>query len=285
MRTNRLSLPVSLVVAGLVAAACGGGSSDTTGGAAGCAPDELDLVQPGVLTIATGEPAFEPWIVDDDPTNKQGFEGAVAYAVAGELGFTDDQVVWVRTGFDAAIAPGPKTFDFNLQQYAVTPERDEVVDFSDPYYITVQALVAFADSPIVAANTVEDLKGYILGAQIGTTSLAYIEEVIQPDTPPPVYDTNSDAKSALEAGQVHGLVFDLPTAYFITAVEIPEATIVGQLETPEDQADHFGLLFADGSSLVPCVNEALATLRSAGTLDALDEEWLAQEGSIKTITR
>jgi polar amino acid transport system substrate-binding protein len=160
-----------------------------------------------------------------------------------------------------------------------------VVDFSDPYYVTVQALVAFADSPVVSANTVEDLKGYTLGAQIGTTSLAYIEEIIQPDTAPPVYDTNSDAKSALEAGQVHALVFDLPTAYYITSVEIPEATIVGQLETPEDQADHFGLLFADGSSLVPCVNESLATLRSAGTLDALAEEWLAQEGSIKTITR
>lgn len=285
MRTKRFLLPVSLVVAGLVAAACGGGSSDTTGGAAGCAPDELELVQPGVLTIATAEPAFEPWIVVDDPTNKQGFEGAVAYAVAGELGFSDDQVTWVRTTFDAAIQPGPKTFDFNLQQFSISAERDEAVDFSDPYYITAQALVAFADSPVVAANTVADLQGYLLGAQIGTTSLDYIEEIIQPDTPPSVYDTNSDAKSGLEAGQVEALVFDLPTAYFITAVEIPEATIVGQLETSEEQADRFGLLFADGSSLVPCVNEALATLRSAGTLDALAEEWLAQEGAIKTITR
>ena len=285
MRTSRLSLPVSLVVAGLVAAACGGGGSDTTVGATGCEPDALELVQPGVLTIATGEPAFPPWIIDDDPTNKQGFEGAVAYAVAGELGFTDDQVTWVRTGFDEAIAPGPKTFDFNLQQYAVTPERDEVVDFSDPYYVTPQALVAFADSPVVEASTIADLQSYTLGAQIGTTSLAYIEDVIQPETAPPVYDTNSDAKSALEAGQVDALVFDLPTAHYITSVEIPEAAIVGVLETSEEQADHFGLLFASGSSLVPCVNEAIATLESAGTLDALAEEWLAQEGTIKTITR
>jgi len=285
MRTNRFSLRVSLVVVGLVAAACGGSGTETTSGAAGCEPGEMELVQEGTLTVATGEPAFPPWVIDDDPTNQQGFEAAVAYAVAGEMGFTPEQVTWVRTGFDQAIAPGPKTFDFNLQQYAVTPERDEVVDFSDPYYVTAQALVAFADSPVVAADTVDDLKGYILGAQIGTTSLAYIEEIIQPDTAPPVYDDNSAAKAALEAGQVDALVFDVPTAYYITSAEIPESTIVGVLETSEEQADHLAMLFADGNSLVPCVNEALATLRTAGTLDALAEEWLAQEGAIKTITR
>jgi len=285
VRTNRFVKPVGLVVIGLIAVACGGTGTETTDGAAGCAVDDLDLVQDGILTVATGEPAFEPWVIDDDPTNQQGFEAAVAYAVAAEMGFTPEQVTWVRTTFDAAIQPGPKTFDFNLQQFSISAERDEVVDFSDPYYVTAQALVAFADSPVVAATTVADLKGYVLGAQIGTTSLAYIEEVIQPDTAPPVYDTNSDAKSALEAGQVNALVFDLPTAYFITAVEIPEATIVGVLEASEAQADRFGLLFASGSPLVPCVNEALAALDSAGTLDALAEEWLAQEGTIKTITR
>jgi polar amino acid transport system substrate-binding protein len=285
VRTNRFVKPVGLVVIGLIAVACGGTGTETTDGAAGCAVDDLDLVQDGVLTVATGEPAFEPWVMEDDPTNQQGFEAAVAYAVAAEMGFTPEQVTWVRTTFDAAIQPGPKTFDFNLQQFSISAERDEVVDFSDPYYVTAQALVAFADSPVVAATTVADLKGYVLGAQIGTTSLAYIEEVIQPDTAPPVYDTNSDAKSALEAGQVDALVFDLPTAHFITAVEIPEATIVGVLEASEAQADRFGLLFASGSPLVPCVNEALAALDSAGTLDALAEEWLAQEGTIKTITR
>ncbi len=278
-------MPVWLVVIGLIAAACGGTGSETTDGAAGCAVDELDLVQDGVLTVATGEPAFPPWVVDEDPTNQQGFEAAVAYAVADEMGFTPAQVTWVRTGFDEAIQPGAKTFDFNLQQFSITAEREEIVDFSEPYYVTAQALVAFADSPVTAATTVADLKGYVLGAQIGTTSLAYIEEIVQPDTAPPVYDTNSDAKSALEAEQVDALVFDLPTAYFITAVEIPEATIVGVLEASEAQADRFGLLFASGSTLVPCVNEALASLRTAGTLDALAEEWLAQEGTIKTITR
>jgi polar amino acid transport system substrate-binding protein len=285
VRTNRFVKPVGLIVIGLIGVGCGGTGTETTDGAAGCAMDDLDLVQDGVLTVATGEPAFEPWVIDDDPTNQQGFEAAVAYAVATEMGFSPEQVTWVRTGFDEAIQPGPKTFDFNLQQFSISAERDEVVDFSDPYYVTAQALVAFADSPVVAATTVADLKGYVLGAQIGTTSLAYIEEIIQPDTAPPVYDTNSDAKSALEAGQVDALVFDLPTAHFITAVEIPEATIVGVLEASEAQADRFGLLFASGSPLVPCVNEALAALDSAGTLDALVEEWLAQEGTIKTITR
>ena len=310
---------VVLLVMALVAVACGGAATETTGtgttltettvtettltdttvpettvteggettaaGGGGCGVEELELVEPGVLTVATGEPAFEPWVVDDDPTNQQGFEAAVAYAVAGELGFSPDQVTWVRTGFDEAVAPGPKEFDFNLQQYSITDERDEVVDFSIPYYVTDQALVAFEDSPVTSAATVEDLKGYVLGAQIGTTSLDYIEEVIQPDTPPPVYDTNSDAKSALDAGQVDALVFDLPTAFFITAVEIPEATIVGVLEASEEQADRFGLLFAQDSPLVDCVNAALETLAAEGTLDSLAEQWLASEGEIKTITR
>jgi polar amino acid transport system substrate-binding protein len=270
----------------LVIAACGGDTADTTtADGAGCGVDELELVQPGVLTVATGEPAFPPWVIDDDPTNQEGFEAAVAYAVATQLGFTPEQVTWIRTGFDEAVAPGPKDFDFNLQQYSITDERDEVVDFSVPYYITDQALVAFADSPVAAANTVADLKGFTLGAQIGTTSLDYIEEVIQPDTAPPVYDTNSDAKSALDAGQVDALVFDLPTAFFITAVEMPDTTIVGVLEASEEQADRFGLLFADGNSLVDCVNGALEALEADGTLDALAEEWLASEGEIKTITR
>ncbi len=286
MQKMRLLGHVGFVVMALVVAACGGDSTDTTtADGPGCGVDELELVQPGMLTVATGEPAFPPWVMDDDPTNQEGFEAAVAYAVATQLGFTPQQVTWVRTGFDEAVAPGPKDFDFNLQQYSITDERDEVVDFSVPYYVTDQALVAFADSPVAGANTVADLKGFTLGAQIGTTSLDYIEEVIQPDTAPPVYDTNSDAKSALDAGQVDALVFDLPTAYFITAVEMPDTTIVGVLEASEAQADRFGLLFADGNSLVDCVNGALEVLEADGTLDALAEQWLASEGEIKTITR
>jgi polar amino acid transport system substrate-binding protein len=284
--TTRLRLAALMLVLAMVAAACGDGAADGDGdgGEVSCAKEDLVLVQPGVLTIATGEPAFPPWIIDDDPTNQQGFEGAVAYAIAEGLGFTADEVVWVRTGFDEAIAPGPKTFDFNLQQYSITEARQEVVDFSEPYYVTAQALVAYADSPAAGATSIADLKGVRLGAQIGTTSLAYIEDVIQPDTPAAVYDTNVDAKSALDAQQIDGLVFDLPTAYFITAVEIPEATIVGAFEVSEEQADNFGLLFAKGNTLKACIDAVIRDLRDAGTLDALAEEWLQQEGDIPTIS-
>ncbi len=302
MRKTHLML---LLLVALVVAACGGdGGATTTAASPGttaapattaappetteapdpCAKENLALVTPGTLTIATGEPAFPPYVIDDDPTNKQGFEAAIAYAVAAEMGFTDAEVAWIRTGFDDVIAPGPKDFDFNLQQFSITTDRDEVVDFSVPYYTTNQALIAYADSPAVAAATLADLKGLKLGAQIGTTSLAYIENVIQPDTAALVYDTNVDAKSALDAKQVDGIVTDLPTAYYITAVEIPEATIAGVFEVSPDQADNFGLLMANDSPLKACVDAALESLRAAGTLDALATEWMVQAGELNTIT-
>jgi polar amino acid transport system substrate-binding protein len=269
----------------LVLSACLGddaGSNDPAGGDS-CEIEDLALVTPGVLTVATGEPAFPPYVIDDDPTNKQGFEAAVAYAVANELGFTDDQVTWVRAGFNESIAVGPKDFDFNIQQYSVTEEREEVVDFSDPYYETSQALVGYADSAVIGAETVDDLKGFRLGAQIGTTSLAYIENVIQPDTPALVFDDNTAAKAALDAQQVDALVFDLPTAYFITAVEMEGSAIIGVLETEDGGADFFGLLMENESPLRNCVNEALLQLRNAGTLDDLAEEWMQGAGDIPTI--
>lgn len=281
-----------LTALSLAVAACGGdGAADTTTTAPDttmatdeCALENLDLVNEGVLTAATGEPAFEPWVVDDDPTSQQGFEAAVVYAMAEEMGFTADQVTWTRIGFDEAIAPGPKNFDVNVQQYSITDARDEVVDFSYPYYVTQQALVAFSDSAVTEATSLEELKSYNLGAQIGTTSLDYIEEIIQPDTAPAVYDTNSDAKSALEAGQIDAIVFDLPTAYYITAVEIPEAAIVGALPASEEQADRFGMLMEEGTGLKPCVDRALEALDNDGTLEALAEEWLQQEGDIPELT-
>ncbi|HEX2153383.1 MAG TPA: ABC transporter substrate-binding protein [Acidimicrobiia bacterium] len=249
-----------------------------------CAVENLELVSPGELTVATGEPAFPPWVIDDDPTNQQGFESAVVYAVAEEMGFSADQVTWTRVGFDEAIAPGPKDFDLNIQQYSITDERDEVVDFTVPYYVTQQALVAFADSEIADATSIEDLRSYALGAQIGTTSLDYIEEVIQPETQAAVYDTNADAKSALDAGQIDAIVFDLPTAYFITAVEMTDTSIVGALPASEDQADRFGMMLEEGNPLKACVDQALEALRSDGTLDALAEEWLAQESDIPILS-
>lgn len=287
MRRNFLML----TALALLLTACGGDETaggDTAGGegatADECAPGNLATFEDSTLTVATGEPAFEPWVVDDDPTNGQGFESAVVYALADQLGYGEDQVTWVRTGFDEATAPGSKDYDFNIQQFSIIDEREEVVDFSRPYYVTNQALVAYDGSPAASAESIGDLVGTNLGAQLGTTSLSYIEEVIQPETPAAVYDTNVDAKSALDANQVDGLVFDLPTAYFITAVEIPEASIVGVFEVSEDQADRFGLLFEEGSAIVDCVDAGLDELDSNGTLESLAAEWLEQAGDIPTIT-
>jgi polar amino acid transport system substrate-binding protein len=204
------------------------------------------------------------------------------------MGFSDDQVVFVRTGFDEAIAPGPKDWDFNIQQYSITPTRAEVVDFSDPYYTTKQSLVALPGSPVIGATTLADLADTRLGAAIGTTSFDFIEQVIQPSEPASVYDDNVDAIAALVAGQLDGILVDLPTAYFMTAVQIPEqgaeGVIVAQFAIEAAGADDYGMLFAKGNELVPCVNEALGVLKNGGTLQALEDEWLAQGGDVATIT-
>jgi polar amino acid transport system substrate-binding protein len=252
---------------------------------AACDVDSLPLTEEGTLMVATGEPVFEPWMVDDDPTNGEGFESALVYALAEQLGFAEGDVEWVRTGFDEAIAPGQKDYDFNIQQYSITDQRDEVVDFSDGYYEVEQALVAAEDSSVAEAGSVEELQSARLGAAIGTTSLDYIDQIIEPETQAQVFDDNAAAKAAFDAGQVDGLVFDLPTAYFITAVEIPDASIVGVLPRADTgEPEELGMLFAEGSELVPCVNEALAALRDDGTLEELEEEWLSQSGDIPTLT-
>lgn len=280
-----------LAAMSLVLAACGNGdaATETTAAAEGCAVEDLNLVNPGQLTVATGEPVFPPWMgVGDDnfdvPESGTGFEGALVYELANRLGFSDDQVTFVRTGFDEAIAPGPKDWDFNIQQYSITAERDEVVDFSDPYYTTRQALVTYPDSPFADARTVEDLKDANLGAAIGTTSLDFIEDVIQPNTEASVYDENVDVEAAMNAGQIDGLVVDLPTAYFITAVQVEGSIIAGQFEAEAAEPDDYGLLFAEGNALVECVNEVVAEMREDGTLQSLEDEWLTQEGAVPTIT-
>jgi polar amino acid transport system substrate-binding protein len=286
-----LKLLSALTALTLIVAACGDGegAGTTTGGGGGCAPDDLNLATAGMLTVATGEPVFPPWMgVGDEnfdvPESGTGFEGALVYALAGQLGFSDDQVTFVRTGFDEAIAPGPKDWDFNIQQYSITAERDEVVDFSDPYYETRQALVTFPDSPFAGATTVADLQDANLGAAIGTTSLDFIEDVIQPTTEASVYDENVDVEAAMNAGQIDGLVVDLPTAYFITAVQVEGSVIAGQFEAEAADPDEFGMLFEDGNPLVDCVNQALGVLRDDGTLQALEDEWLTQGGEIPIIT-
>jgi polar amino acid transport system substrate-binding protein len=281
---------VLLLAFGLLVAvsACGdddsGDGADTDEAAAGsCEPGDLPLKEDGILTVATGEPVFEPWMVDDDPANGEGFEGALVAALAEEMGFSTDEVTFVRTGFDEAIAPGPKDYDFNIQQFGITEERDEVVDFSDGYYTVEQAIVADAGSEIADAESLADLQDAALGAAVASTSLDYIDEVIQPDEDAAVFNDNADAKSALDAGQVDGLVFDLPTAYYIVSAEIPDAEIVGILPTV-GETEELGLLFEDGSELVPCVNEALAALEEDGTIAALQEEWLAAGGDIPTLS-
>lgn len=291
---NRWKLTAVLAALALATVACAEEAAETTTttttAADPCAIENLNLFAPGQLTIATGEPAFPPWVgtLDgeffDDPASKTGFEGALAYEIAAYLGFGDDQVVWVRTGFDEAIAAGPKEWDFNMQQYSITASRDEVVDFSVPYYVTTQALVVLEGSPYADASTVADLKEAKLGAAIGTTSVDFVENVIQPDSPPNVYDENFDVVSAMNAGQIEGLVVDLPTAYFVTAAQVEGSIIAGKFEAEAAAPDEYGLLFADGNPLVACVNQAIEALWADGTIDGLIEQWLEQGGGLNTIT-
>lgn len=285
-------LALSIAVTGsLLLAACGGSdsSSDTTAAsgdaalsAAECAAGKT--LEDGVLTIGTGDPAYYPWVIDDKPESKEGFEAAVAYAVAGELGFADADVKWVRTTFDEAIQPGAKNFDFNLQQYSITEERKQTVTFSDGYYTTNQAIVGLNDSAAKGAASLADIKKLKLGAQAGTTSLTYITDVIQPDQEPFVYDDNAGAKAALEAKQIDAAVFDLPTALYVSAVEIEGSSVLGQFPAQDGVgADEFGLVFDKDNALATCVNTALATLKENGTLAAITAEWLSTSANIPVI--
>ena len=247
-------------------------TGQATGAAAECAAG--NTIEDGVLTIATGEPAFPPYVLNDaTPEDGQGFEAAVAMAVARELGFAAEDVTWVRTAFDAAIAPGPKDFDFNLQQYTITPERAEVVDFSEGYYSAPQAIFGLADSPAADATTLDDLKGLKIGVAAGTTSVTYVEDVIAPDNELLIFNDNASAKQALESNQIDAIVSDLPTALYITAVEIEGTTVYGQIEG--SGTDEFGLLLAKDSPLTECVDLALAALRESGELDQITQEWMS----------
>lgn len=237
-----------------------------------CSPDSLETLTAGTLTIATDQPAYEPWMVDDDPTNKQGFEAAVAYAVAAELGYGDDEIEWVRVPFNAAIQPGPKQFDFDINQFSITDERKAAVDFSSPYYAVTQAVVATGSSPAADVTSLADLADLSVGAQVATTSLQSLQRVVDE---PAVFNSNDDAKLALENGQVDAIVVDLPTAFFITAAELTDGVIVGQLPDSSEGGDEFGLLLDKDSALTDCVSTAVDTLREDGTLADLEAEWLA----------
>ncbi len=279
----------ALVAGSLLLISCGDDetpaaeSGDTTASADPAACAASNTITADKLTIATGEPAFPPYVINDaTPEDGQGFEAAVAMAVARELGFDATKVSWTRTPFDAAIAPGPKDFDFNLQQYGITDERKQVVDMSEGYYTSAQAIFGLADSPAASAKTLADLQGLKIGVASGTTSLTYVEETIKPTSEPFIFTDNAAAKQALESNQIDAIVSDLPTALFITAVEIEGTKVFGQIEG--SGTDEFGLLLAKDSKLTPCVNAALKVLKDSGELATITTTWMAEYAEAPLIT-
>ncbi len=280
----------------LLAAGCGSDDDDASGttaaetteaAATDCATESLETITDGRLTIGTDNPAFPPWFEGgvpegsdweiNDPATGEGFESAVAYAVADELGFAKDDVDWVVVPFNNSFKPGEKDFDFDINQTSVTDERDRAVDFSDSYYDVNQALVTLQGTPIADVTSSADLAEYQLGAQVGTTSLQYIQDTIQPSKEPRVYDTSNDVVAALNGKQIDGIVVDLPTAFFLVGSgEVKNGTVVGQFPSTGDQ-EHFGMLFAEGNPLRDCVNEALTTLRDDGTLEEIQQQWLSEK--------
>ena len=273
---KKLLKVIPLLVAALVLTACSSSDENSaTSESTTCAPDSLATVEAGVLTIATGEPAYEPWVLNDAPESGEGFEAAIAYAVATQLGYDQSQVKWIRTTFDGAIAPGPKDFDFNIQQYSITEDRKKVVDFSSAYYKSNQSIVSFKGSKIEGVTSIADLqaKNPKLGAAVASTSLDAIEN--QLGLKPQVFNDNAAAVAALKNGQIDGLVVDLPTAFYLSAVEVPNGIIVGQLENSASADEGAGLLLAKDSPITSCVTQAVDAIRDNGTLAAITEQWLA----------
>jgi polar amino acid transport system substrate-binding protein len=284
-----------LAASALVLAACGDDDAavpGTTAPATTAAPQDTSAPTPapmaggsgnectsdatltaGKFTVATGDPAYFPYVIDDAPETGEGFEAAVVYAVADAMGFAPENVTWVRTGFNEAIAPGPKNFDANVQQFSITDERSQIVSFSEPYYSSNQAIVAMKAFP---ASSLADLKDVKFGAQVGTTSLQFILDVIKPSSEPFVYDDNAAAKAALNAGQIDAIVLDLPTAFYVSAVEIEGSSVIGQFPASAGgTTDDFGMLMAKDSPLKACVDAALAELKANGALEAITQTWMS----------
>ncbi len=273
-------LTAILLAAALTLTACGEDEEEpqpaaqSTPEAAACDKASLQLHTDGVLTVGTDKPAFPPYFVDDDPTNGKGFESAVAYAIADQLGFTKDEVEWTVVPFNASYRPGPKDFDFDVNQISITPARAKRVDFSEPYYTAPQAVIATKGSPAAGATSLADLKDVQLGVQIGTTSLDAVAASIAPSTQPKVFDDSNAVVTALKQGQVDAAVVDLPTALFLTAVELPDSSVVGQFEAPG--GDEWGALLAKDSPLTECVNEAITALTDSGELEQITQEWMSE---------
>jgi len=273
--TRLAAIAAAGAIAALTLTACTSGSAEPSDDAV---TSEVGPIAEGKLTVATGEPAFAPWVIDNTPESGEGFEAAVVYAVADKLGYAHDDVVWVRSTFDAAIAPGPKDFDLNIQQFSVTPEREKAVDFSSPYYVTTQTVVAAKGTKAAAATSIAELKDAVIGVMSGTTSLKAAEEVIAPSSDVQVFNDNVDAVTALQNGQIDALVVDLPTAFYVRDAQLEgDGVIVGQLDAAA--GDEFAFVLPKGSALTAEVSAALDELRADGTLDELAQKWLADQGA------
>jgi len=277
---TRLALLMLVLLASLVVVACGddddssgSSSSSTTATADACAKDQLQLTNSGQLTVGTDKPAFPPYFEDNDPTNGKGFESAVAYAVADKMGFSKGDVKWTVVPFNSSYAPGPKKFDFDINQISITPAREKAVSFSKPYYVAPQAVVIGKGSDL-KVSSLADLKDATIGVQIGTTSLDAVTQVVQPSTQPKVFNDSNDVVTALKQNQVDAIVVDLPTAFYLTAAQVPGSKIVGQFSAPG--GDSFGLLLAKDSKLTPCVDKAIAELDSSGELKQITDRWMGE---------
>ncbi len=283
---RKVLIPVAVIALAIAAATLGGRSEAVAAtDAASCGKASLKLVKAGQLSIGTDNPAYPPWFAGgetkgqpwkiNDPNKGQGFESAVAYAVARRLGFAKSQVNWVYTPFNKAIAPGKKSFDFDINQISYTPARAKVLGFSASYYNVNQSIVGLKGKPISSVRSINGLRKYRLGAQLGTTSYQYIVNNIKPGPSVAVYDTNDAAVAALKNGQIDGLVVDLPTAFYVTAVQVPNGKIIGQF-TAKGNQERFGMVFQKGNSLVACVNNALANMKATGVLKRIQQIWLAK---------
>jgi polar amino acid transport system substrate-binding protein len=274
----------TLSIAAFALASCGGGNSASTSGsgsgtgaasadqAGACAKDGLALKTAGQLTVATDKPAYPPYFIDDKPDNGKGFESAVAYAVAKQLGFQPTEVKWVVEPFNSSYAPGPKNFDFDVNQISISDKRKRAVDFSSPYYTAPQAVVVPKGSKLAGTSSLADLKDATIGVQIGTTSLDAVQGVVQPSKQAKVFNDSNDVVTALKQNQVDAAVTDLPTAFYITAAQVPGSKIVGQFEAPG--GDTWGALLEKDSKLTPCVSKAVDELRQSGELETITQKWM-----------
>jgi polar amino acid transport system substrate-binding protein len=283
MKPLRPLLAVVLIPAALFLAACGSdddnssssstpAAASTTAADTSCQKANLSLVESGRLTVATDKPAYPPYFVDDKPSNGKGFESAVAYAIGKQLGFQPNEVKWVVEPFNASYAPGPKKFDFDVNQISISPARAKRVDFSEPYYTAPQAVVALSKSDAANAKALADLKDTKLGVQIGTTSLDATTSTIQPSAQPQVFNDSNDVVRALKTGRVDAVVVDLPTAFYLTAAQVEDSKIVGQFQAPG--GDTWGALLEKDSKLTPCVSDAVKKLAASGELKRLETKWM-----------